>query len=65
MKKLKLKLDGIKDMLTKEQMKKISGGYTGVPSGPDCGGWVACYCPGVGFVGCMDVTLCYWNCGYR
>ncbi|MDB5116379.1 MAG: hypothetical protein JWQ79_1871 [Mucilaginibacter sp.] len=27
MKKLKLKLDGIKEMLTKEQMKKISGGY--------------------------------------
>lgn len=27
MKKLKLKLDGMKDMLTKEQMKKITGGY--------------------------------------
>ena len=29
MKKLKLKLDGMKEMLTKEQMKKISGGYSG------------------------------------
>jgi hypothetical protein len=29
MKKLKLKLDGVKEMLTKEQMKKISGGYDG------------------------------------
>jgi hypothetical protein len=27
MKKLKLKLDGVKDMLSKEQMRKISGGY--------------------------------------
>jgi len=29
MKKLKLKLDGIKEMLSKEQMKKINGGYDG------------------------------------
>ena len=27
MKKLNLKLDDIKEMLTKEQMKKITGGY--------------------------------------
>jgi hypothetical protein len=27
MKKLKLKLDGIKEMLSKEQMQKINGGY--------------------------------------
>jgi len=27
MKKLKLKLDGIAEMLTKQQMKKITGGY--------------------------------------
>jgi hypothetical protein len=27
MKKLKLKLDGIKNMLTREQMQKISGAY--------------------------------------
>ena len=27
MKKLRLKLDGIKGMLTREEMKKISGGY--------------------------------------
>ena len=27
MKKLKLKLDSVKEMLTKDQMKKISGGY--------------------------------------
>ncbi|MDB5116364.1 MAG: hypothetical protein JWQ79_1856 [Mucilaginibacter sp.] len=36
MKKLKLKLDGIKEMLTKEQMKKISGGY-------DYGGCFNCF----------------------
>lgn len=29
MKKLKLNLEGIKTSLTKEEMKKISGGYTG------------------------------------
>jgi len=28
MKKLNLKLDDIKEMLTKEQMKKITGGYS-------------------------------------
>jgi len=29
MKKLKLKLDGIAELLTTEQMKKINGGYDG------------------------------------
>ncbi|SEM79469.1 hypothetical protein SAMN05192574_101835 [Mucilaginibacter gossypiicola] len=29
MKKLKLKMEGISEMLTKDQMKKISGGYSG------------------------------------
>jgi hypothetical protein len=46
MKKLKLKLDGMKEMLTKEQMKKISGGY-GPPN--EClstctGDETCCYC---------------------
>jgi len=36
MKKLKLKLDGMKEMLTKEQMKKISGGYSGGGGGFWC-----------------------------
>ena len=27
MKKLKLKLDGIKEMLSRDQMKRVSGGY--------------------------------------
>ena len=38
MKKLKLKLDG-KQMLTKDQMKKIAGGYhgsCGSPNGDEC-----------------------------
>ena len=28
MKKLKLKLDGIKEMLSRDQMKRVSGGYS-------------------------------------
>ncbi|MHA4894994.1 hypothetical protein ACXZ1K_09590 [Pedobacter sp. PWIIR3] len=33
MKKLSLKLGGIKEMLTREQMKKITGGYGSGPAG--------------------------------
>jgi hypothetical protein len=33
MKKLKLKLEGVREMLTKEQMRKISGGYGGSLAG--------------------------------
>ncbi|HTH83001.1 MAG TPA: hypothetical protein VL490_08705 [Mucilaginibacter sp.] len=60
MKKLKLKLDGIKDMLTKEQMKKISGGYTGdgTPYNCSASGKVGCYCGG-SFVQCVpDCSYC-------
>ena len=31
MKKLKLRLDGMKEMLSKEQMRKINGGYYQTP----------------------------------
>jgi len=56
MKKLKLKLDGIKDMLTKEQMKKISGGYY------ICGSLCACYCDQQ-FLGCYtDNNICLGQC---
>lgn len=34
MKKLNLQLGSIKEMLTKEQMKKVAGGYTGCTA--DC-----------------------------
>ncbi|SDT43523.1 hypothetical protein SAMN05216490_3470 [Mucilaginibacter mallensis] len=48
MKKLKLKLDGVKETLTRDQMKKIYGGYS------DCAG---CCC--VHSCGGTD-----WDCGY-
>jgi len=38
MKKMNLKLGGIKEMLTREQMKKVVGGY-----GYDGGGSTNCY----------------------
>ncbi|MHA4894993.1 hypothetical protein ACXZ1K_09585 [Pedobacter sp. PWIIR3] len=49
MKKLNLKLGGIKEMLTREQMKRITGGYGNPPMGNctiTCGGVVhpACAC---------------------
>ena len=34
MKKLKLKLDSIKESLSKDQMKRISGGYGDAPGKP-------------------------------
>lgn len=47
MKKLNLQLGNIKEMLTKEQMKKISGGYNDLycfdfTCGKDCPN--GCYC---------------------
>ena len=48
MKKLQLKLDSIKNMLTKEQMKKISGGYGGqCPSDPSL---LFCDCQALGCI---------------
>jgi hypothetical protein len=54
MKKLKLKLDGIKEMLTKEQMKKISGGYSS-----------CCVddCPSGQYRLCYDIN-CFGACHY-
>jgi len=58
MKKLKLKLDGIKEMLTKEQMKKISGGY---------GSCCVDDCPTGTLWLCYDVNClgaCHYVCSY-
>jgi len=51
MKKLNLQLGSIKEMLTKEQMKKVAGGYDG---GDGCGGAVD--------DPCVEVT-CYYTMG--
>jgi len=60
MKKLNLQLGSIKEMLTKEQMKKVAGGYD-----ESCGGSVDIICslmayPGVPFqhYTCMTSTSC-------
>lgn len=63
MKKLNLKLDNIKEMLTKEQMKKIVGGYGdngGCPSGQ-----VPCNCSSDkgSFSGCVSsIEDCWTKC---
>lgn len=50
MKKLNLQLGSIKEMLTKEEMKKITGGYS---TGGGGGGWGASHgtivCSGINF----------------
>jgi len=58
MKSFNLKIGGIKQMLTKDQMKKITGGYTGCENQAiigkdacerDCGGtYLDCYSPECG-----------------
>jgi hypothetical protein len=72
MKKLKLKLDGVKEMLTKEQMKKISGGYSGTGHYVTCSigcdaGHYAC-CEDVGTAICICVANgwnpVYGSCSY-
>lgn len=46
MKKLKLKFDGMKSMLSKEQMKAVTGGYSSSSSGGGgvYGRCVVCFC---------------------
>ncbi len=44
MKSLKLNLKGIKDILTREEMRKISGGDFGSGSGSDNGECFDCWC---------------------
>ena len=53
MKKLQLKLDGVKEMLTREQMKKIIGGSG---SGSGGGNYKCCYTKTGGSTGCSS---CY------
>ena len=52
MKKINLKLDGIKAMLTKEQMKGITGGYSG-----ECGCNTNFY-PGFPNYNCQSIYSC-------
>ncbi len=52
MKKLKLKLDG-REMLSKEQMKKISGSGDYGPLSGVCTGFLTCY-GDIGFVGIFN-----------
>jgi bacteriocin-like protein len=58
MKKLKLKLDSVKETLSKEQMKKISGGYSGNHSGgggPTCPTFCSSDIYGPGY--CMELEV--------
>ncbi len=58
MKKLNLKLAGISEVLTKEQMKKISGGYgddaTACTKDSDCGAGQRCATLGFGYI-CITI----------
>ena len=63
MKKLKLKLDGIKEMLSRDQMKKVSGGYGSTytctfvyePDTPCTGGYTDVSCQGT-LTSCEDAA---------
>jgi len=57
MKKLKLKLDGIKEMLTKEQMRKISGGYLSGNCTLSCYDINNTYLGGTALSNCEDTDL--------
>jgi hypothetical protein len=66
MKKLKLQLDGLKQMLTNEQMKRVVGGYGGAggaptePTGSDNGGG-----SGTGYKCCWSGTSTCSDCVTR
>lgn len=53
MKKLNLQLGSIKEMLTKEQMKKISGGYGECYNGACMDVTVQCICTDGSFFNCI------------
>ncbi|GAA4102840.1 hypothetical protein [Mucilaginibacter panaciglaebae] len=60
MKKLQLKLDGVKDMLTREQMKKIMGGSgSGSASGSGSGTSCSASCPSGQSA---TITNCHGDC---
>lgn len=59
MKKLKLNLDGVREKLTREQMKNVTGGY----GNPNCSGsgydnWYCCTSAGSGTGTYIGYTYC-------
>lgn len=61
MKKINLKSIKSEELLSREELKRIMGGFTGSGSGRDCSkaGEKPCYCKNGEYHGCRET----WECG--